>query len=120
MKNNSLYKEVKKIFAEALEIIKKKNAHYATKKKPYRSLEFSKELNIVPWKGAMLRLTDKLCILYAFLKNNLEYEHDETFRETLIDIINYSATVIVLLEKENPNPDTVQQLLQEMQFQIKK
>jgi len=86
------------ILNEAYLLLLTKNDKYGTKNRPYRTMEFSNGLGIPVWKNSLLKLTDKMSIINIFLKNNLNYKHDESFKETLQDVISYCVISLIYFD----------------------
>jgi len=66
----------------------------------------SKRFGVEPWKGALVRLSDKVSRLYnlAAKKDNPEYADAvkmESLEDTLIDLANYALLCLILLRREN-------------------
>jgi hypothetical protein len=83
------YKNVQK---EAIELFKKKNADYGDAFANYGPI------------GVLIRMGDKISRLNSVTKNGITLVNTESIRDTLIDLHNYSAMAIMLLdEKEDIN-----------------
>jgi hypothetical protein len=78
--------EVKK---EALELFKKKNADYGDSFATYGPI------------GVIVRMQDKINRLVSVSKKNVSFVKDESLRDTLIDLHNYSAMAIMLMDEKN-------------------
>ena len=52
--------------------------------------------------GVVVRLSDKMARIERLMKGNPSMVQDEKMRDTLLDIINYSAMGIMLLDEESP------------------
>ena len=81
-----------KITKEMADLYKRKNADYGN--------SFSKIYNEFGLQSTVIRLQDKINRLKTF--SNLNYKmkvNDESIRDTLIDIANYSIMTIMELEK---------------------
>ena len=70
---------------EARTLMKAKNADYAALDDPFRNFRLFGEL------GILVRLSDKLARLRSFLENGKLEVTNETVRDTVLDIINYSV-----------------------------
>ena len=71
--------------------LEKKNTDYGDSFAKYGSI------------GVILRLQDKINRLINIEKNNINFVDDETLRDTLIDLHNYSAMAIMLIDENNTN-----------------
>jgi len=78
--------QLKKIQNEALELFTKKNIDYGD--------AFSKYGVI----GVLMRIEDKLQRYMSITKNGVNLINDEGIRDTLIDLHNYSAMALMLLD----------------------
>ena len=81
--------QFKKIQAEALELFKKKNADYGDAFANYGPI------------GVIIRLGDKINRLSTITKECIRMEiKSETIRDTLIDLHNYSAMALMLIDEK--------------------
>jgi hypothetical protein len=80
--------QLKKIQNEALELFRKKNIDYGDAFAKYGTI------------GVLMRIEDKLQRLMSITKNGINLINDEGFRDTLIDLHNYSAMALMLLDEE--------------------
>lgn len=77
---------------EGLELFKRKNADYGDAFANYGVV------------GVLVRMGDKIKRLQHITKKKIQLVNDESLRDTLIDLHNYSAMAIMLLnENENTN-----------------
>ena len=74
---------------EGLELFKKKNADYGD--------SFA---NFGPV-GVIVRMGDKINRLSSVTKNGVNLVNNESVRDTLIDLHNYAAMAIMLLDEKN-------------------
>ena len=84
-------KQLIKIQKEAKYLFTKKNADYGDSFATYGSI------------GVIVRMQDKINRLINLEKNNINFVDDETLRDTLIDLHNYSAMAIMLIDENNNN-----------------
>ena len=81
--------QLKKIQAEAFELFKKKNADYGDAFAKYGPI------------GVIVRLGDKIQRLSTVTKKTVKLEiKSETIRDTLMDIHNYAAMALLLIDEE--------------------
>jgi hypothetical protein len=73
--------------SEGLELFKKKNQDYG---------DAFAEYGVI---GVLIRMGDKIKRLQTIDKNNITLVDDERMRDTLIDLHNYSAMAIMLLDE---------------------
>jgi hypothetical protein len=79
--------QMKKIQNEALELFTKKNADYGDAFATYGVI------------GVLMRIQDKLQRSMSITKNGVNLVNDEGIRDTLIDLHNYSAMALMLLDE---------------------
>lgn len=80
--------EYKQIQEEALELFQKKNADYGDAFAEYGTI------------GVLVRMGDKIKRLQTIEKNKITLVSNEKLRDTLIDLHNYSAMAMMLLDKQ--------------------
>ena len=85
--------QMKTIQNEGLELFKKKNQDYGDAFATYGPI------------GVLVRMGDKISRLQSITTNNITLVDTEGLRDTLIDLHNYSAMAIMLLD-EKPNTTT--------------
>jgi hypothetical protein len=83
---------MKKIQHDALELFTKKNIDYGDAFAKYGTV------------GVLMRIEDKLQRFMSITKNGVNLINDEGIRDTLIDLHNYSAMALMLLD-EDENED---------------
>lgn len=81
--------QMKKIQSEGLELFIKKNSDYGDAFAKY---------GIV---GVLMRIEDKLQRSVSITNNGVNLVKDERIRDTLIDLHNYSAMALMLLDENN-------------------
>lgn len=81
-------KQMITIHSEALELFKKKNADYGDSFATFGPI------------GVIVRMQDKINRLVNLSKNSVSFVNDETLRDTLIDLHNYSAMAVMLLDEK--------------------
>ena len=79
--------QMKTIQAEALELFKKKNIDYGDAFATYGTI------------GVLMRIQDKLKRFISITKNGINLVNDESLRDTLIDLHNYSAMSLMLIDE---------------------
>ena len=73
---------------EGLELFKKKNADYGDSFAAYGAV------------GVIVRMGDKISRLSSVTKNGVNLVNTESIRDTLIDLHNYSAMAVMLLDEK--------------------
>lgn len=76
-----------KIQKEALELFIKKNTDYGDAFAKYQVI------------GVLMRIQDKLQRYMSITKNGVNLVNDEGIRDTLIDLHNYAAMAIMLMDE---------------------
>ena len=79
--------QMQKVQAEGLELFKKKNADYGYSFANYGPV------------GVIVRLADKINRLSSVTQNGVKLVNTESTRDTLIDLHNYAAMAIMLLDE---------------------
>jgi hypothetical protein len=87
---NSKYRvlQMEKIQKEGLELFKKKNQDYGDAFANYGVV------------GVLVRMGDKISRLQSITKHGISLVNSESLRDTLIDLHNYSAMAIMLLDEK--------------------
>jgi hypothetical protein len=79
--------QMKQIQSESLELFTKKNADYGDAFAKYGVI------------GVLMRMEDKLHRAMSITKNGVNLINDEGIRDTLIDLHNYSAMALMLMDE---------------------
>ena len=79
--------QMKKIQSEALELFTRKNNDYGDAFAKYGTI------------GVLMRMEDKLHRYMSISKKGVNLVNDEGIRDTLIDLHNYSAMALMLLDE---------------------
>ena len=85
--------QMKTIQSEALELFTKKNADYGD--------AFAKFGTI----GVLMRIEDKIQRSLSITKNGVTLVDDEKIRDTLLDLHNYAAMGLMLLDEKEEKED---------------
>jgi hypothetical protein len=95
MTNNTVKRveQMMKVQAEGLELFKKKNQDYGDAFATYGTI------------GVLVRMSDKIFRLQSITKSSLTLVNNESIRDTLIDLHNYSAMAIMLLDEDVQDKD---------------
>jgi hypothetical protein len=80
--------QLARIQYEALELFKKKNADYGDSFATYGPI------------GVLVRMGDKISRLQTITTKGIILVDDEALRDTLIDLHNYSAMAVMLLDEK--------------------
>ena len=80
--------QIEKIQSEGLELFRKKNADYGDAFAKYGVI------------GVLMRIEDKIQRSLSITKNGVNLVKDEGIRDTLLDLHNYAAMALMLLDEE--------------------
>jgi beta-glucosidase/6-phospho-beta-glucosidase/beta-galactosidase len=80
--------QMEKIQEEGLELFKRKNADYGDAFAKYGII------------GVLMRIEDKIQRSLSITKNGVNLVKDENIRDTLLDLHNYAAMGLMLLDEE--------------------
>jgi len=80
--------QMKKVQEEGLELFTRKNTDYGDAFAQYGVI------------GVLMRIEDKLRRAVSITKSGINLVEDEKIRDTLIDLHNYSAMAILLLDEK--------------------
>jgi hypothetical protein len=83
----SRVEQLQKVQSEGLELFKKKNADYGDAFAKYGVV------------GVLMRIEDKIQRALSITKNGINMINDEGIRDTLIDLHNYSAMALMLIDE---------------------
>lgn len=84
-------KQMTNVQKEALELFTRKNLDYGDSFATYGPI------------GVLVRMGDKLSRLQSVTRNGINLVNNESVRDTLIDLYNYSAMAIMLLDENQKN-----------------
>ena len=85
---NRRVQQLKNVQAEGLKLFEKKNTDYGNSFSNYGPV------------GVIVRMGDKINRLSSITKNGVNFVDTESIRDTLIDLHNYSAMAIMLLDEK--------------------
>jgi hypothetical protein len=83
--------QMAKVQEEALQLFSKKNKDYGDSFATYGSV------------GVIVRMGDKIQRLLSVSKNGVALVDNESLRDTLIDLHNYAAMGVMLLDEKSPS-----------------
>jgi hypothetical protein len=90
---NNRIDQMKKIQQDGIALFSKKNIDYGDAFANYGVI------------GVLMRIEDKIQRSLNITKNNINLVNDESIRDTLLDLHNYAAMAIMLLDEEAKNED---------------
>ena len=85
--HNKRLKQYNKVHKEATDLFEQKNQDYGDSFADYGTA------------GVLMRMTDKLNRYQSITRNGVTLVDDEKLRDTLIDLHNYSAMAVMLLDE---------------------
>lgn len=80
--------QMQKIQSEGLELFQRKNNDYGDAFAKYGFI------------GVLIRLEDKIQRVLSISRNGISLVNDESLRDTLLDLHNYSAMALMLLDEK--------------------
>lgn len=103
--NKSKYFDLQEeIFQECKDIGKKKNSDYAEDNDPYKNFRKCETIGVSTEKGILVRMLDKISRIDNYIDNGELKVKDESIKDTIIDIINYSTLLYgVIKERQEEN-----------------
>ena len=87
--------QMEKVQNEAIELFKKKNKDYGDAFANYGPI------------GVIVRMGDKMQRLVSVSKNGINLVSDESIRDTLVDLHNYAAMAVMLIDENKPADETL-------------
>ena len=92
---SSRIEQMKLVQQESLDLFKKKNQDYGDAFANYGAI------------GVLVRMGDKISRLQTITNRNVSLINTESLRDTLIDLHNYSAMTIMLLDEDKDKKDNL-------------
>jgi hypothetical protein len=89
--------QLRNIQNRALQLFKKKNADYGDAFATYGAV------------GVIVRMGDKISRLSSIDNSNITLVNDESMKDTLMDLHNYSAMALMLLEEDEIKQDELKE-----------
>ena len=98
--HKSAYAEHVRLFQKALALLRRKRADYSGAEDPFGNFRQSERFGVEPWKGALIRMSDKVSRMYQLMSTDGKGKVlDESLEDTVVDILNY-AVIIYQIYKE--------------------
>lgn len=120
MTRDELLKYHNEICKSAQQLMSLKNRDYAGNdgKEPFANFTRVESMGICTTEqGFMTRLTDKMSRLSSFLNSGKMHVEDESFYDTIVDVINYMVLLSAYVkDKESPREISSPQLLLEQEY----
>jgi hypothetical protein len=94
------------LFGIALRIMGAKRYDYSGELDPFKNLRFSAGVGVEPWRGALVRMLDKVSriVRFAELGGNMRVK-EESLVDTVVDLINYACITFGLIVESLPPKD---------------
>ncbi len=109
IKDGKRYQELLK---EILDLHIRKNAGYSGDSgDPWFNFRQSLLFNITPFKGCLVRMTDKFSRISSLVKNPDNDKVGEAITDTLMDMAVYSLIAICLYEEENQKKEEYERIV---------
>lgn len=102
---------------EAIDLMQKKNADYGGDVDPFANFRGSAPLGVHPVLGILVRMGDKMQRLRSFVSKGKLEVSDETWRDSIVDIMNYSVLAAGMLTEEAEHGSQLQGRVQEVPVQ---
>lgn len=101
MNKQEYFKFAQSFFNECLEISKKKNADYTGENdNPFSNFTGVESLSIRTEQGFLTRMMDKMCRIGSFVSKGELQVNDESVKDTLRDLANYSCLLAGYIESK--------------------
>jgi hypothetical protein len=96
------------LFSIALRVMDGKRYDYSGDEDPYRNFRFSAGVGVEPWRGALVRMLDKVSRLVRFaeLSGHVRVK-EESLIDTVADLINYACITFGLIIESLPQEDRI-------------
>ena len=105
MTREELLKHHEVLCKQARELMDKKNRDYAGNdgKEPFANFTRVEAMGICSTEqGFMVRLTDKMSRLSSILASGKQHVKDESFEDTMVDVINYIVLLSAYRQEKRP------------------
>lgn len=93
---NKRHQQMSAVQTEAFELFKRKNADYGDAFAKYGTV------------GVIMRMGDKIQRLVSISKTGINLIETETLRDTLIDLHNYAAMAVMLLDETEEEAELIE------------
>mgnify|MGYP001206891451 CR=1 FL=1 len=108
MTRDELLKYHAELSAEARELMSLKNRDYAGNEgtEPFANFTRCEAMGICKTEaGFMVRVTDKMSRLSSFLRSGKMHVEDESFKDTVVDVINYMVLLAAYTKEKDDKQD---------------
>ena len=104
MTREELFRLHEEICTGAKELMKKKNADYASSQDPFMNFRRAEFLGFSTAEmGVLIRMTDKMSRISTFLNRGQLSLENESVYDAIVDMINYSVILAGLLKDRETN-----------------
>lgn len=98
MNQTEFTQAAQEVFKRASLLLQKKNSDYSGQDDPFKNFNLCETMGLVSVeRGLLVRMLDKMGRISTLIKNNSP-QVQESIEDTLIDLINYSAILILYLK----------------------
>jgi len=96
------------LFSIALRVMRSKRYDYSGEVDPYKNFRLSVGVGVEPWRGALVRMLDKVSrlIRFAELSGHVRVK-EESLVDTVADLINYACITLGLIIESLPHEDRI-------------
>jgi hypothetical protein len=85
------------MLATASDVLLRKRQDYSGKEDPFRNFRKSAMFGVEPWRGVLVRITDKLSRLESIAETGKRLVDDESLFDTAGDVVNYTGILLGLI-----------------------
>ena len=96
-----------RVLTEVFELYIRRRGDYMTSDDPGASLRRAERLGIKPSAGVLVRMADKFALAENHIQSGQSGSHDESLRETLLDISSYAVLAVLLLDEADNSGEEV-------------
>jgi hypothetical protein len=102
MNQIQLLKSVQETYKKGIALIKKKNPDYAdVDQDAFKNFRFAALVGVGPKRAVLVRISDKLARISNLIDRvGTEKVKDEKIDDTLLDLCNYSAILLAMIQDE--------------------
>ena len=98
--------QIKEVYDEARSLLEKKNRDYSVVCSPFHNLQICEKIGVADTEtGMLVRMLDKFGRISTLLKQNSAPAVNESIEDTLIDLMNYCALLIVYRKQGQKHGD---------------
>ena len=105
MNQVQLLQSIEETYKNGLDLIKKKNPDYAdVEQDAFKNFRFAALVGVGPKRAILVRISDKLARISNLIDRvGSEMVKNEKITDTLLDMCNYSAILLAMIQDERRN-----------------